>query len=166
MADNAISHSELLKLLHYSPETGVFTWKIHVNSRARPGWVAGSLVGEGYWRIKVGNRSTLAHRLAWFYVNGTWPDRAIDHIDANKLNNRISNLRLASVKQNSANRKIGKNNSSGFKGIQARPNGRWRASYESDGKWYSLGSYGSREEASDAYMASLKERHGEFARAA
>jgi len=123
-------------------------------------------VSGGYWRIKVGDRSTLAHRLAWFYVNGTWPDRAIDHIDANKLNNRISNLRLASVKQNSANRKIGKNNTSGFKGIQSRPNGRWRASYETDRKWVSLGTYGSKEEASAAYLASLELRFGEFARAA
>jgi hypothetical protein len=98
--ENELTHEDLLDLLEYNPETGIFHWR-----RSRPGIradrVAGTKSRYGYWQIMVRSRSYLAHRLAWFYVHGKWPVDVLDHIDGKKLNNRISNLRDVSLKENS-----------------------------------------------------------------
>ena len=166
MAKKNISHERLLASLDYNPETGVFTWKINASSRAKIGWVAGRTLGAGYRQIKLGDKAYLEHRLAWFYIYGAWPAADIDHKDADKRNNRIANLRPANDAQNAANKPLLKTNTTGFKGIQARPNGRWRASMEAGGKWFSLGTYGSKEEASAAYLGALQSIHGDYVRAA
>lgn len=165
MAKHDLAHDKLLSLLHYNPETGIFTWKVNASTRARIGVRAGR-ESSGYRQIRIHGWLYLEHRLAWFYMNGQWPDGDIDHKDTDKLNNRISNLRPANDAQNAANKNLLKSNTTGFKGIQARPNGRWRASMEAAGQWISLGTYGSKEEAAEAYLTALESRHGEYARAA
>ena len=160
-----ITHSELLRVLDYSPKTGIFTWKIQASQRALVGRSAGRASGE-YWAIKYCGRSYLAHRLAWFYVHGTWPGSDLDHRDTDKKNNRIANLRMANDSLNGANKRLAANNTSGAKGVRARANNRWRASIEHHGKFVSLGTYGSREEASAAYLAGAQQLYGDFARAA
>ena len=130
------------------------------------GYKAGRLIGTGYRAIKYRERSYLAHRLAWFYVNGEWPETDLDHRDTDKQNNRIINLRPTNDSLNGANKIIAINNTSGAKGVQKRKNNRWRASVEHYGKWISLGTYGSREEASEAYLAGARELFGDFARVA
>ena len=161
-----ISHSELIRVLDYSPETGQFTWKIHASTRARIGDIAGRLNRAGYRQIRVDGRLYLAHRLAWFYVNGSWPSTDLDHRDLDKDNNRLSNLRETDDSLNGANKAPPVTNTSGAKGVQRRPNNRWRASIEHRGRWISFGTYGSKEEASEAYLAGARAIHGEFARAA
>lgn len=165
MADR-ISHSELLRILAYSPETGQFTWKIQASPKAKIGQIAGSVVALGYLSVKYRGIGYLAHRLAWFYVNGEWPQTDLDHHDLDKRNNKISNLREATVSQNAANRRLSSNNTTGFKGIRARANNRWRAAIEHHGKHISLGTYGSKEQAHAAYCAAAHRLFGEFARAA
>lgn len=164
--DERISHSELLRVLDYSPETGQFIWKIQASAKAKIGWIAGAIVSNGYLSIRYRGRQYLAHRLAWFFVNGEWPPTDLDHRDTDKRNNRISNLRQTNPSLNGANKTIAANNTSGAKGVRLRANNRWRASIEHGGKFISLGTYGSREEASEAYLAGAKKLHGEFARAA
>src|SRR5687768_3593208 len=99
-----ITHSELLRVLDYEPETGVFRWKITASPRALAGAVAGHVWGD-YWGVKYKGIDYLAHRLAWFYVHGVWPEDDLDHHDTNKLNNAISNLRPANDALNGANKR-------------------------------------------------------------
>lgn len=166
MAGSKISHSELLRVLDYSPETGIFTWKISTSPRVKPNDVAGRKLKAGYRQIRVFGRLYLAHRLAWFYVRGLWPSSDLDHCDTNKDNNGIANLREANDSLNGANKVLAINNTSGAKGVRKRANNRWRASIEHRGKFISLGTYGSIEEARAAYLAGAQQIHGEFARAA
>ena len=110
-------------------------------------------------------------------VNGKWtaismhrailsplPDEETDHINGNGLDNRRSNLRLANRAQNSFNRKLNKNNKSGFKGVRRSPSGRWRAEVRFKGKTLHLGHFNTVERAAQAYDSIAIELFGEFAR--
>jgi len=139
---------------------------VTMTGTAQAGYIAGNLSRNGYRRIKVLGVECLAHRLAWFYVLGVWPSQKLDHKDGDKINNRFANLREATVSQNAANKRLSSNNTTGFKGIRARANNRWRAAIEHQGQHISLGTYGSKEEAHAAYYEAAQRLFGEFARAA
>lgn len=144
----------LVDLLTYDPETGDFFWK-------RP---AGGFSPNGYRYIKVGAKQCLAHRLAWLYVHGEWPDALIDHIDGNRSNNRIGNLRKATHSQNGANAKRHSRNRSGYKGVSFdKSKNRWQASITVQNKQIHLGRFKTKDEARAAYMTAAKFHHGEFA---
>lgn len=161
-----LSHADLMRRLNYDPETGLFTWKYPTSRRVKAGQIAGGPSHRGYWRILISDVEYYGHRLAWFYTFGAWPAVDLDHRDGDKTNNKISNLRPATVSQNAANRKIPVNNTTGFKGVRATESNRWRAVVEHGGKQISLGTYGTREEAHAAYCEGAKRLFGEFARAA
>jgi hypothetical protein len=129
-----VSAAQLRNLLDYDQETGLFTWKFRpelrkeVNTRFA-GKPAGCITKysrqKQYHSIRVNDVLYLSHRIAWAYVHGEWPELGIDHIDGNGLNNRITNLRLATQSENVSNRAKQTNNTSGFKGIS--PHGKkWR----------------------------------------
>ena len=99
-----ITQSELKKILHYNPLTGVFTWLVPLSNQVKVGDVAGTLDNKGYRRIGFGRAYKRAHRLAWFYTHGEWPFDQIDHINRDRDDNRISNLRPANNQQNCRNR--------------------------------------------------------------
>jgi len=85
----------------------------------------------------------------------------IDHIDGNRDNNAIANLRLASSMQNAANRRRSARNKSGFKGVVARDGG-WRAQIRRNGRFISLGTHPTKEQASAAYIAAAAAHDGQF----
>ena len=114
---NELTAEYLRSVLHYSPETGIFTWKVSTAHRVKVGDVAGSQNGLGYLSIQLQSRPQLAHRLAWLYVYGSWPKDQLDHINRNRSDNRISNLREVSNKQNMQNASKPSNNTSGHPGV-------------------------------------------------
>lgn len=150
--------------LAYDPMTGVFTW-----TARRVGVSHGAKVGivnkHGYVVIPLRRVQFHAHRLAWAHYFGAFPTGQIDHINGDKADNRIANLRLASPSQNKANTKAQKNNGHGSKGVfWSKKDGRWIARIQKSGIRRSLGSFLSYDAAVSAYETAAREMFGEFAR--
>jgi hypothetical protein len=150
----------LRELLEYDALTGVFRWRIQ-----RQKHVAGSVAGtnrEGYVVIRTGGKNYYAHRLAWLYVYGTWPEMRLDHMNGDPGDNRIANLRLATHAQNMANARK-RRDQKHQKGVSARPSGRFEARISLNGRMKSLGYFDTPEGAHAAYVVAAHERSGEFA---
>ena len=109
---------ELLKeILLYNPYDGSFTWRTKKYSKKiTKGSRAGSVVYSGYRQITLLGTRYQEHHLAWFYTYGVWPTQ-VDHIDQDRTNNRIANLREVTVAENARNRGIPENNTSGAQGV-------------------------------------------------
>ena len=148
--------AELLKaILSYDPETGLFIWKIDPpRGKSHKGCVAGSVAGNGYRQIKISGKVYAQHRLAFLYVYGRVPIDEIDHINGNKQDNRIVNLREASSSLNKQNRHIpSSNNFSGILGASLdKRRGYYVANISVDGKQKYLGSFKTAEDANKAYI--------------
>jgi hypothetical protein len=164
-APRPMTQAYLKSHLHYDPETGIFTRLIANSPNTKVGNVAGWLTKLGYIELKIDGTMYKAHRLAWLYVHGVMPDGDVDHINLNRADNRIANLRPASRTQNQLNREKSPTNKSGFKGVSLRKGtGKYVAQASYEGKKYHLGLFDTPEQASEAYKAFAAERHGEFAR--
>lgn len=134
-----LTQSYLKSILDYNHEAGIFTWKVSNNRKIRIGDVAGC-VYNGYIRIKINNKKYQAHRLAWLYVHGKFPPEQIDHINHNRADNRIANLRSVSHQENHRNQSKTNNNTSGFVGINwHKQRNKWRAFITVDQKHIYLG---------------------------
>lgn len=99
--NNLFTQDDVVQLLNYDENTGVFSWK-KKRRGVKTGVALGSDNGFGYLRITVLGKSVYAHRLAWFYVHGVWPE-TIDHINGCKADNRIINLKNCSISENNQN---------------------------------------------------------------
>lgn len=152
------SLERLKVVLHYDHETGVFRRLLGVRGHAA-GEVAGSINNLGYVQIKLDGSLFGAHRLAWLYVHGVWPAALIDHIDRDRANNRIANLREVTPSQNAQNSGAHRDSSSAFKGVSLHKKGRWRAEITHDGTTKFLGVYPSEQEAAQAYLLKSIELH-------
>lgn len=115
------------------------------------GTIAGSLVPNGYKRLEFKRKSYAIHRLIWRYMHDTWPE-TIDHIDGNRANNKIDNLRDVSMRENSRNKAIPKNNKSGVIGVY-RDAWSWRAVIGTGTKQINLGAFPSKDAAIAARKA-------------
>ena len=146
-------------LWDYNPLTGVFLWKVHGNTRARKGSVAGSIKSDGYTNVVYQRKAYKGHRLAWFMINGVWPDYQIDHIDGDRKNNRIANLRLATCAENHQNRKRPLSNTSGFLGVYRYKYGKWCARIRVYPERIYLGTFDTAKEASEAYKKAKLTMH-------
>jgi len=155
MATKILTQDRLKELLHYDPATGVFTWIKPCSrfSQINSGDPAGCLHGRGYVHIKVEGAAYKAHRLAWLYVYGRWPNPAVDHINRIKTDNRIANLRETNQFGNMQNKGMYKNNKSGHIGVSRHKDGRWIAQIQFNGKRKHLGIYGTPELAAAAYQS-------------
>lgn len=150
-----ITQDYLKEVLDYSETTGVFTWKKSVG-KCRPGDKAGYADALGYVQIGLADKLHRAHRLAWMYVYGAFPDDFIDHIDGCKGNNAILNLRSVTHAENLLNQvRPRRDNTSGYMGVGKNGSG-WRAVITVSGRRISLGTYATPEEASIAYEAQKK----------
>ena len=146
-----LTQQDLKKRLVYDEDCGEFRW-IHPSTKLPAGRVTNSKNVYGYIQINIEGHVFLAHRLAWLYVYGVWPKTQLDHIDRDRTNNAINNLREVSHKQNAENAKMRVDNTSGFRGVTYRPSSnKWIAQIQSDGRNYYLGSFSTPNEASDAY---------------
>lgn len=135
-----LTAERLREVLHYDPETGVFTWKVSTCRRMRAGQVAGCLDNTGYLKVSVDSCRHLLHRLAWLYVTGQWPDSSIDHINRERSDNRFVNLREASGSENQQNSKVSIRNTSGHKGVSYL-GGKWKAQISLNKRCIYLGLY-------------------------
>ena len=180
-----ISPDVLRQLLDYSPETGELFWKRrssewfsevggqtaeHIcrrwNSRFAGKEAFSGCNGYGYRRGRIFYQSYLAHRVIWAMWHGSWPAADIDHINLDRSDNRISNLRAATRSENNYNTGPKSNNTSGYKGVSLRKdNSKWGAEIQVRGKRQRLGCFDTPEEAHAAYCAAAERLHGEFARA-
>ncbi len=138
-----VTQERLKQLLDYDPETGEFVWINPPVGWLQPGDRTGaSHDRDGYLRIGIDGRRYKAHRLAWLFVHGVWPAGEIDHINRVKHDNRISNLRDATVGENRQNITARRTNTSGAKGVSWHKHSmKWRACIRSNGRQISLGYY-------------------------
>lgn len=162
-----LTAERLREVLHYDPDTGIFTRKVKVG-RHGSGTIAGTTSKRGYVLIKIdGGVPALAHRLAWLYMTREWPERQVDHWDMDKSNNRWSNLREATHMQNMANRPAQSNNSIGLKGVSRHTQtGRWVSQISVNKKSHFLGIFDCAPAAHFAYVIANDIHRGEFARSA
>ncbi len=161
MKENQLCAKELRRLLDYNPETGIFTRLIQ-RSNMKSGSVAGSVYPDGYVYIMINRERFLAHRLAWLYMTGSFPQMEVDHIDRVRSNNSWNNLRSVSTQQNSFNRSIHSNNKTGFKGVCfEKREGKFKASIRFNGRTRHLGYFSTAEEASQCYRLAAIKLHGE-----
>jgi hypothetical protein len=132
-----LSQERVRELLDYNPETGELVWKVSTGSRARVGAPAGALRPDGYKATMIDKRLCLNHRLIWFYTHGYFSENQIDHVNRDKSDNRLSNLREVSHSCNIRNSKQLATNTSGVQGVWWHREGRkWCTEIYADKKRY------------------------------
>jgi hypothetical protein len=152
-----LTQERLKEILDYNPETGVFVWRVS-KGPCEAGGKAGTVNNNGYVHIKIERKLHQAHRLAWLYTYGCWPDKDIDHINRMKTDNRIENLR--DTDKNDWNRDKHSNNTSGYPGVSwYKRSKKWRAKITVSGKQMHLGLFDTPEAANAAYMAAKEKLH-------
>jgi hypothetical protein len=163
-----MTDEELLNLVedffYYDEAEGHLFNKVTRSSMAKKDTRAGSLTEKGYIRIRFKNKNYMEHRLIFLLHNGYMPE-IIDHIDGQRDNNFISNLREASNSENAINSKLNSTNKTGFRGVSFfKKSNKFRASIQKNGLKIHLGLFNTAEEASIAYKTAAAELHGDFTR--
>jgi len=150
-----LTHEYLTYLLSYDCATGLFTREVTTGTTAIKGMTVGSAHNQGYISVSINRNKYLLHRLAWFYVHKEWPE-VIDHINGDKKDNRIANLRSVTQYENTLNRKKYK----GFQGVHwCSQQGRYKAKIKIDKKTVYIGSFKCPKEAEKAYLEKKRERN-------
>jgi len=136
-----LTQEKLKELVVYNRETGVFR-------SVKDNKILGTPNSSGHLKTQIGTKQYVLHRLAWLYEYGELPEQIIDHIDHDRTHNAIENLRDVSIKENSKNQRIGKNNKSGHTGVfWNKAKGKWQACVKVDGKNKHLGYFVDMEDA-------------------
>ena len=164
MASSIITVERLREVIDYDHERGVFVRKVRLAQRHKVGDRADYEVGsgglKGYCMIGIDSRAYLAHRLAWLYVHGEWPENDIDHINGCRNDNRISNLRDVTNSVNRQNmRKSRSDSKSGLLGAATHLPGVFRARVQLKGRLYHIGVFDSAEKAHEAYVKAKRLLH-------
>lgn len=153
--------NELKRQYNYDKDTGVFTRLIAKSNRVKVGDVVGYKHPKGYLIIELNGKTYLSHRLAWLYVYGNFPENQIDHINGNKSDNRIENLREATNAENHQNFNRPKSNSkSGIIGVyfDSKRN-KWYSHITTNGKLKHLGYFQDKYLAEKAYVDAKRQLH-------
>ena len=157
-----LSQTDLKYVLHYEPDTGIFTWKNTMKGLATRGSVAGNMdKTRGYIRIRIHGLRYAAHRLAWLYMTGEWPKDQLDHINGIRNDNRFINLREVDNQKNQFNSKP--RNSTGYKGVY-RSRDRFKSSIRAGKIIKHLGVFDRPEDAHNAYVKASFMMHGKYGR--
>ena len=153
---------ELLKE-YFEYRNGHLWWIKPSGPRVKSGYQFGTDRRDGYRHGKFFGKRYLEHRLIWLYHYGNWPKDLLDHTNGIKHDNRIENLREATRKQNSYNRKSSKGASSKYKGVHwSKAKQKWVSQYTDGDKNYHLGYYNTELEAAKAYRKATEELHKEY----
>lgn len=153
-----LTQERLKELLRYDSETGLFV-RLKALRKTSLGPVAGTL-SNGYRQLWVDGVLYYAHRLAWLYEHGSFPEDQIDHIDGNRQHNAIRNLRHLANEQNQQNRrKANRSNRSGFLGVTAGFSKNYMAQIHVNRKTIYLGQFDTAEEAHAAYLKAKAKHH-------
>lgn len=156
-----VSAIQISHLFHYNPDSGDLSF----NSKPVNSILRGKKSRTDYYRVNVGGKSYLAHRIAWAIYYGVEPEGQIDHIDGNGLNNKISNLRCVTPNENMRNCRLSKNNTTGVNGVWVQGK-KYVAEIMINRRKISLGRFDDLDEAKEARRAAevkygFHDRHGE-----
>lgn len=157
----APTQHRIKELLSYDGNSGMFVWikKTAPNSRGHIGSVAGSIHKHGYRVIAIDGRQHQASRLAWIYTHGEINGQFIDHINGDRSDNRLSNLRIASQSQNNQNiRSARSKTGTGFLGV-TQSRGKFAAQLLVNGHNKHIGYFKTPDEAHAAYLTAKREHH-------
>jgi hypothetical protein len=147
-----LTSTQIQSLFNY--RDGKLYWKVFKGPNATVGSIAGNNRKDGYCRINIDGKGQLAHRLIWLWHGRELPaNMEIDHINNNKSDNRIENLRLATRLQNEHNKPK--------KGYRFEA-GKWRARIKVNGKQKHLGMFDTEDEARLAYLSAAKQIQGAY----
>ena len=154
------SIARLQEVFVYQPQTGVLSWRVRMGARGIPGSKAGSGSAQGYQVVGVdGRRNLFVHRIAWAIHYGEWPAGEVDHINGDRSDNRIANLRDVATHQNHQNmRKARSDNKTGLLGVSPHK-GRFRAQIQADGRKRWIGEFDTAQAAYSAYVNAKRELH-------
>lgn len=158
-----LTKQRLSELLNYDANTGIFTRRVALSRSVKVGDVAGyKHPQKSYISLFVDGKRYKAHRLAWLYVNGVWPNAEIDHINGAPDDNRIQNLRDVSSRTNMENRiSPDSRNKSGLLGVSwLSKASKWRAQLQVDGKPMYLGLFDDKDAAHQVYLNAKRAHHG------
>jgi len=152
-----ISQHDLRKHLSYNCDSGEFFWIYSSCNQVKQGSLAGHAHVTGYIYIQVNGERYRAHRLAWLYMHGKFPENNIDHKNGNPADNRICNLREATFSENSMNTKLRSDNSSGIKGVSwNKAKSKWNARITVRGRRRCLGYFDDIQDAATCYSCASK----------
>lgn len=161
----SMSQGDWRSLVSYNPATGQFYWLVS-RGRVKVGDLAGRPNSHKppYLDIRFEGRNYRAHRVAWLLTYGLWPENSIDHINGDRCDNRVCNLREATISQNQMNKGRNPRNPTGLKGVSRNASGSYRSLIKVGQKQIYLGSFPTAESAHRAYCEAAGNLHGEFAK--
>jgi hypothetical protein len=157
-----LTHERLVEVLHYDRHTGSFTWSQDGRGRFKRAGAAAGRINPTWGRrcIGIDGREYLAARLAWLYVHGRWPEHEIDHINGDRLDDRIENLRDVTRTVNQQNiRRARAGTRSGVLGVFQNTSGIISSAVQVAGRSHYLGSFETAEQAHAAYVSAKRELH-------
>lgn len=156
------SQSKLRELFTYDFETGYLSNRVK-KSGVVIGSRAGCLHSKGHRRIRINQEIYAEHRVIWVWVYGSIPDGyLIDHINQNKADNRIQNLRLVTPRENNLNVLLSRPNKTDYRGVTKKHSGRYEARIRSKGRNRYLGSFDSPQEAFHVYSLAKAKTYGDL----
>ncbi len=151
---DTLTADRVRELFAYDHATGDLLWRVGQYE----GQAAGCVTKDGYTQIRFDGRGYYAHRIVWLHQHGELPPKLVDHRDGNKRNNRLSNLRVATVSENAQNRIVAKDNKSGYLGVSSIGK-RYVAQIQIAGKHYRLGAFDDPSDAHSAYLSAKAKLH-------
>lgn len=158
MTDLRAAAEKALEALEYNQETGYLFWKQSRGTK-KAGTIAGSVNNKGYVIVQLNGKTYQAHRLAWMLHHKKYDFQSIDHINGIKTDNRIVNLREATLTQNQQNQRQARvDNKSGYLGV-CKYKDKWMACIKIQGKSKHIGYFESPELAHKAYLTAKREHH-------